>query len=125
MATNDKCDLVSKKCTACTKATPPLSDERVDELHRQIPNWRKMTEVAELTKDKVWLERHFTLRNFREAMTFLNNVAAIAEKEGHHPDFTLYNYKYVSIRLTTHAIGKQLSENDFIVAAKIDAIYDS
>ena len=125
MATNTECDLATKSCIACTKTTPPLTDKQVAELHEQVPDWRLITcNVDGLTgtqKDKAWIERIFQFRNFTEAMAFLNCVAGIAEQEGHHPDFTLRNYRFVSVRLTTHAI-KNLSENDFIVAAKIDVI---
>ena len=127
MATNTACDLATKSCIACTKTTPPLTDERVAELHRQVPNWRLLSswvkddDTNKHSKTKVWIERIFQFRNFTEAMAFLNCVAGIAEQEGHHPDFTLRNYKFVSVRLTTHAI-QTLSENDFIVAAKIDVV---
>jgi len=67
------------------------------------------------------IRRDWTLRNFRDAIKLLNNVAALAEREQHHPDLHLEGYRRVWIELFTHAIGG-LSENDFIVAAKIDAV---
>ena len=64
--------------------------------------------------------REFKFRNFRDAMVFINKVAAIAEEEGHHPDMQI-RYNHVSLELWTHAING-LSENDFILAAKINTL---
>ncbi len=128
MPNKNDCDLAAKTCGACTKATPTLTDEQLAELRGQVPNWRLITSNVEGTngtrKEKTWIERIFTFRTFAEAIAFLNCVAAIAEHEGHHPDFTLRGYRFVSVRLTTNAI-QALSENDFIIAAKIDAIVDA
>lgn len=72
----------------------------------------------ELKEDKI--ERKFEFKDFKEAMAFVNKVADIAESEGHHPDIEI-KYNKVEIELSTHAIDG-LSENDFIVAAKIDRV---
>jgi 4a-hydroxytetrahydrobiopterin dehydratase len=74
-----------------------------------------------LSSDAKNISKKFTFDNFKQALDFVNKVGDIAEKEGHHPDIHLIDYKYVSIVLSTHAIGG-LSTNDFIVAAKINAI---
>ena len=71
--------------------------------------------------DEKKIQKQFSLKNFKEALAFINKVGEIAEFEGHHPDIRLFGYKNVEIELSTHAIGG-LSENDFIVAAKIEQI---
>ena len=73
-----------------------------------------------LAKDFKKLSKKFTFKNFVEAMEFANKITPIAESEGHHPDFAI-GWGRVEVELTTHAI-KGLSENDFILAAKIDMI---
>lgn len=105
-------DLVQKKCVACEGDMPPLNEVEARVLLAQVPGW-------ELTVDAKSITRRYSFKNFAEALTFTNHIGAIAEAEGHHPDLTL-GWGYVGVTLTTHAIGG-LSENDLIVAAKIDA----
>ena len=69
-----------------------------------------------------FLEKNFNFTNFLESQKFVNNVGQISEKEGHHPDIT-FGWGYAKIEISTHAI-KGLSENDFILAAKIDQIFN-
>ena len=104
-------NLTQKKCFPCEAGTPPLDETKVNELLKEVPEWQ--------LKDK-HLYKRFKFKNFVEAMKFVNSVADIAEQERHHPDFCVH-YNRVEIELFTHAI-KGLSENDFIVAAKIDKI---
>ena len=104
-------DLAKKKCIPCEAGTPPLNKEKVDELLKEIPTWE--------LKDG-HLYKKFKFRNFVEAIKFVNSVAEIAEQEQHHPDFCVH-YNKVEIEIWTHAING-LSENDFIVAAKIDKV---
>lgn len=104
-------DLTQKKCLPCEAGTPPLGNDKIDALLKQLPAWT--LKVGHLYKK-------FKFRNFLEAMKFINSIAEIAEQEGHHPDFCVH-YDKVEIELWTHAIGG-LSENDFILAAKIDKI---
>lgn len=80
----------------------------------QLPGWR-------LTHEGTRIRRDWNLADFRSAIRMLNNVAALAEREQHHPDLHLEGYRTAWIEIFTHAIGG-LSENDFILAAKIDAI---
>jgi 4a-hydroxytetrahydrobiopterin dehydratase len=80
----------------------------------RLPGWR-------LTCDATRIRRDWTLSDFRSAIKMLNNVAALAEREQHHPDLHLEGYRRVWIEIHTHAIGG-LSENDFVLAAKIDGI---
>lgn len=106
------CDLATKRCGPCNAETPPIDVERADELHLLVPDW---------AMDGGRIEREFRFRDFKEAMLFANRVADIAEEEGHHPDIFVNRWRYVRVSLTTHAIGG-LSENDFILAAKIDRL---
>ena len=107
-------DLTQKKCTPCEGGTPPLPKKEADELLKQVSEWK-------ITDSGKKITRTFTFANFVESVDFINKVKDIAEGEGHHPDLRLHSYKNVTVDLMTHAI-KGLSENDFIVAAKIDAL---
>lgn len=100
-----------KKCVPCAKGSAPLSAEKSEELHREVPGW-------ELRDER--LRRQLKFADFVSAMSFLNRVAELAEREGHHPDFCVH-YNEVELTLWTHTVGG-LSENDFIVASKIDAL---
>lgn len=106
-------DLAQKKCVPCEGGTMPLTIQELETLMKELANWK-------LSSDAKKISRHFTFKNFAEALSFTNKVGACAEAEGHHPDLTL-GWGRVGIELTTHAIGG-LSVNDFIVAAKIDKI---
>ena len=103
--------LRARRCEPCTAQTPKLGPEEVAALGRQIPAW---------TTDGERLRRKFVFRDFVEAMRFVNRMADLAEAEDHHPDFTVH-YREVDVTVWTHAVGG-LSENDFILAAKIDAL---
>ncbi len=109
----DSCGLTDKKCVPCEGGTPPLSSEKAQELHQEVATWQ-LSDLA--------IEKKFKFKDFKEAMGFVNQVAEIAEEEGHHPDMAIF-YNKVDLRLTTHA-ADGLTENDFIVAAKIDARLD-
>ena len=106
-------DLTKKKCIPCTKETPPLSEDRAKELARDVPGWT-------LDSGEPRLSREYKFPDFVSAMKFVDKVAVIAENEGHHPDIHIH-YDRVKLVLWTHAIGG-LSENDFIVAAKINTV---
>lgn len=111
-------DLASQKCVPCEGGTPPLESGRVNELAKQVDSaWAIVPATA---SDAMRIRRNFKFKNFVEAMKFVNRVADIAEAEGHHPDLHIF-YNKVTIELWTHAV-MGLSENDFILAAKIDAI---
>jgi 4a-hydroxytetrahydrobiopterin dehydratase len=105
-------DLAQKKCVPCEGGVPKLPPERVAELLRSVDGWSVVGER---------LNRHFRLRDFAAAMRFVNAIADVAEAEGHHPDFTVRDWNCVDVAIWTHAIGG-LSENDFILAAKIDRV---
>ena len=104
-------DLKNKKCKPCEGGIPPLTGEEVNASLKLInSSWKEI--------EKKKLERKFHFVNFVHAMDFVNRVAEIAEEEGHHPDIHIH-YNECLIELWTHAING-LSENDFIMAAKID-----
>jgi len=107
--------LAQKKCTPCRGGIPPLTHEEAERLQSQTPNW-------ELRDDDHRIERTFHLSNFRAALDFVRDVGDLAETQGHHPDVT-FGWGYATISLHTKKI-KGLHENDFIMASKIDRIFD-
>lgn len=106
-------DLTAKFCEACEGGVDVLSANQVDNLLPQTPGWR-------VSEDGKEIRREFSFSNFYETMAFVNSMAWIAHREDHHPDFEV-GYKRCDVRYSTHAIGG-LSENDFICAAKINAL---
>jgi 4a-hydroxytetrahydrobiopterin dehydratase len=106
-------DLRSRRCVPCDGGVPRLDGAQIAALLPQVPGW-------EARDDR--LQRRFTFRDFVTAMRFVNRMAEVAEAEGHHPDFTVH-YRQVDVVVWTHAIGG-LSENDFILAAKISPLAD-
>ena len=109
------CDvLTQKKCKPCEGGVPKMTPEEVTEQIKEHPGW-------EVTHNGERIARHWTVKNFMASMNFFNQVAEIAESEGHHPDLHIVGYRNVTIEIWTHAIGG-LSENDFILAAKIDQL---
>ncbi len=107
-------DLAQKKCVACEGGMPPLNRIEAEVFLKQVNAWT-------LSGDARWLSKEFKFKDFMEALAFANKVGDIAESEGHHPDLQISWGKAV-VELTTHAI-EGLSENDFILAAKIDQIF--
>ncbi len=105
--------LTTLKCTACEGGVKPLTSKDFHPLLEQVPLWKVINGKQ--------IERDFTFKNFTTALAFVNTVAKIAEKEKHHPNFFLYGWNKVRLTLYTHAISG-LSKNDFIVAAKVDAL---
>ena len=106
-------DLAKKRCIPCEGGTAPQTKEEAEKLNQQIKGWHVSADGKHISKE-------FTFENFLEAMAFGNKITAIAEAEGHHPDLSI-GWGRGGVELSTHAI-KGLSENDFILAAKIDAI---
>jgi 4a-hydroxytetrahydrobiopterin dehydratase len=105
-------DLSEKKCVPCTAQTPPLTSDAAAALLLSVPGW----EILESKK----IIREFRFKDFAGALAFADRVGAIAEAEGHHPAL-LVTYGRLRVTLSTHAVGG-LSENDFIMAAKINAL---
>ena len=107
-------ELTSRRCVPCEGGVQPLTRAQAQELMKQLkPEWK-------LAEDSKSIAAQWKFRNFFHTMSFVNALAHIANAEGHHPDVEL-GYGYCRIRYNTHAIGG-LSENDFICAAKIDAL---
>ncbi len=106
-------DLLKKKCQACEGGVDPLNQYEAESYMTEVPGW-------ELSNDFKMISKTYTFRDFVKAMTFVEAVADIAEIEGHHPDIHI-SYNKVKLELYTHSI-KGLSENDFIVAAKVEQI---
>ena len=107
--------LGAKKCRPCEGGIEPCE---LNQAKRQIQVLGSDWELADGGKK---ISRKLKTKDFAQAMNLLNAVAEVAETEQHHPDLHLTGYRQVRIDLTTHAIGG-LSENDFIVAAKIDVV---
>ena len=105
-------ELANKKCIPCQGGIPPLTEEEIQPLITEVPDWN----VVELHH----LEKEFTFNNFIEALEFTNKVGELAESEGHHPDIYLAWGK-VKIQIWTHKING-LNESDFILAAKINQL---
>jgi 4a-hydroxytetrahydrobiopterin dehydratase len=107
-------ELRSKTCAACEGGVPKLEPDRVNELLAEVPQWR-------LSPDGGRIARAWRVKDFTDGLTFFRAVGQLAEAEGHHPDLHLTDYRNVRIEVWTHAVGG-LTENDFILAAKIDAL---
>ena len=106
-------DLAGKTCVPCRGGVPPMPKAEAESYLREAPGWALMD-------DGKRIERKFTFKNFREALAFVNQVGALAEDEGHHPDIT-FGWGHATVSLHTHKI-KGLHENDFIMAAKINRL---
>jgi 4a-hydroxytetrahydrobiopterin dehydratase len=107
-------ELTQKHCAACEGGVPPLPPDHVQQYLRALPHWK-------LTGDGQRIRREWRGKNFLAVIDFFNRVAQLAEAEGHHPDLHLVGYRNAAVEIWTHAIGG-LSENDFILAAKIDTL---
>jgi 4a-hydroxytetrahydrobiopterin dehydratase len=107
--------LKDKRCVPCEGGTPPLDELTTRKLLGQVSGWAVTPEAGQ-----AHLHKRFEFVDFLAAMAFIDKMAAVAEEEAHHPDFCVH-YSRVDVTLWTHAVGG-LSENDFILAAKIDGI---
>ncbi len=115
MSINNKIELANRHCLACEGDYPSLKGSAIKIYQEQLHTpWQIIDEKK--------IKQTFKLKSFLEAIDFVNQIAKVAEKEGHHPDIYIF-YNQVEIILWTHAIGG-LSENDFIMAAKIEKILD-
>jgi 4a-hydroxytetrahydrobiopterin dehydratase len=104
-------DLINKKCVPCEGGTDPFDDEKIASMLPVIEGWSLKN--GHLCKE-------YQFKNFAINMKFINRVADLAEEEGHHPDFCVH-YNKVDFEIWTHAI-EGISENDFILAAKINSV---
>ena len=106
--------LTSKKCEPCEGGVDLFPIELAQQQLKNLDQWA-------LTADNQRIVKNWTMKNFVQALDFINAVGKVAEAEAHHPDLHIESYRNVRIEIWTHAIGG-LSENDFILAAKIDQI---
>jgi 4a-hydroxytetrahydrobiopterin dehydratase len=107
-------DLAGKHCTACEGGVPPVTGAELQQYLKAVPDWK-------LTADGQRIRREWRVMDFATALHFFQGIGQLAEAEGHHPDLHLTSYRNVAIELWTHAVGG-LTENDFILAAKIDTL---
>ena len=111
-------DLLNKKCVPCEGGVLPFDISEIHKYQKKVDGW----DVHSNKKKIFFLEKKFTFKNFINSQNFINEVGKISEKEGHHPDIS-FGWGYAIIVITTHTI-EGLSENDFILAAKIDHIFN-
>jgi len=107
-------ELRTRKCVPCEGGVPRLTPEETEAHCRTVSGW-------EVVHNGERIRREWVVKNFLAGMAFFEKVAEVAEAEGHHPDLHLVGYRNVAIEIWTHAIGG-LSENDFILAAKINEL---
>jgi 4a-hydroxytetrahydrobiopterin dehydratase len=107
-------ELTRKHCATCEGGVPRLSPAAVRDQLAALPEWK-------LTPDGQRIRREWRAKDFATALDFINRVGQIAEQEDHHPDLHLVGYRNVAIEIWTHAVNG-LTENDFILAAKIDTL---
>ena len=110
--TGTVCDLAQGKCKPCEGGVSPLTPDESGRLMKQIPGW----ELGE-----GFISKSYTFKNYYQTMAFVNATAWISHREDHHPDITV-GYNQCRVEYRTHAING-LSENDFICAAKLDALF--
>ena len=106
--------LIGKKCKPCEGGVEPCTVAEAKDQLEKLAGWYLVRDGQRIRKD-------WTVKHFMAGIDFFNRVAQVAEEDGHHPDLHIEGYRNVSIELWTHAIGG-LSENDFILAAKIDQL---
>ena len=109
-------DLINKKCVPCEGGVKAFDISEIHKYQKKVDGW----EIIQNDKNVYLLEKKFEFKNFLESQKFINEVGKVSEEEGHHPDI-IFGWGYAKINITTHAI-EGLSENDFILAAKIDNI---
>ncbi len=109
-------DLLNKKCVPCEGGVLPFDISEIHKYQKKVDGW----DILKDEKEIFFLSKKFKFDNFLKSQDFINEVGKISEEEGHHPDIS-FGWGYAQIKVTTHAI-KGLSENDFILAAKIDKI---
>ena len=107
-------NLTEKKCQPCEGIGRAFGPEEAQKFLQEVAGWQ-------LSADQKMIWRQYNMKNFMAAIRFISKVAEVAESEDHHPDLHLTGYRKLKIELSTHALGG-LSENDFIVAAKINAL---
>ncbi len=107
-------NLLNKKCVPCEGGVKAFDKSQIHIYQKKVDDW----DIVKNEKNIYFLEKKFLFKNFLESQNFVNEVGKISEEEGHHPEIS-FGWGYAKINITTHAI-EGLSENDFILAAKID-----
>ena len=110
-------DLLDKKCVPCEGGTFPFDISEIHKYQKKVDGWS----VNQNERQIYFLEKKFMFKNFIKSQNFIIKVGEISEQENHHPDIS-FGWGYAKILITTHAI-EGLSENDFILAAKIDQVF--
>ena len=110
-------ELLSKTCVPCSGKLPPATDEEINRFQTQVPKWDVIKD-----EQKSYLQRVYQFPDFKQALAFTQAVGEIAEREGHHPIITT-EWGKATVQWWTHAI-KGLHQNDFIMAAKTDELFD-
>ena len=111
-------DLLDKKCIPCEGGILPFNIDEIQKYQRKVDGWS----VKKNEREIYLLEKNFEFKNFIKSQNFIIKVGEVSEQENHHPDIS-FGWGYAKIIITTHAI-EGLSENDFILAAKIDQIFN-
>ena len=120
-AIKDLVGLSKKKCVACEgKDVKALTESEADLLRKQVAGWQ----IEKVENDSLRLKCDYKFKNFVKSLEFFQRIAEVAEAEGHHPDLHLVGWNKVTVEVWTHSIGG-LTENDFILAAKINEIETS
>ncbi|MGA9664858.1 MAG: 4a-hydroxytetrahydrobiopterin dehydratase [Gallionella sp.] len=109
---NSSSELTSRRCKPCQPGTPPLSNSEADSLIRQLDGWKRYDRLISKTYD---------FKDYYECIAFVNSVAWLSHREDHHPNLTV-SYNKCQVEYSTHSVHG-LSENDFICAAKVDALF--
>ena len=109
-------DLLKKKCVPCEGGAIPFDTTEIHKYQKKVDGW----DIKKNENEIFYLNKKFKFKNFLESQNFINKVSDVSEDEGHHPDIS-FGWGYAQIKITTHAI-EGLSENDFILAAKIDEL---
>ena len=110
------CDLTDKHCVPCEGGVDAIERNAAEQMLADIPGWS-------LSEDSKMINRRFEFKGFFRTMSFINAMAWVVNNENHHPDFSA-GYNYCEVGFTTHAIDG-LSENDFICAAKVNALVEN
>ena len=124
-------DLASKKCVPCEVGTPPLLSEKAQEMLKEVDGWELVDDKEGPTSSvrlrsglrgvkKLSIRKKFKFDTYMDGINFVNKIAKVAEREDHHPDLEV-GWRRVTVNFMTHNIGG-LSENDFVMAAKVDKI---
>jgi len=112
-------DLLNKKCVPCEGGVLPFDISEIHKYQKKVDGW----DIFQDEKKIFFLNKKFKFKNFLDSQNFINKDGKISESEGHHPDI-LFGWGYADIKITTHSV-EGLSENDFILAAKIDQLINA